>query len=83
MQQDKIKTVFGVVQYTKKGEEAPQFRWQKIGTGFPNKDGSINLVFDFFPTDPNTTIQVRDRLTQEEFEQLQASKPAEEGKENN
>ena len=33
--------------------------WTRIGTAFENKDGSWNLLFDFFPTSPQTTIQMR------------------------
>lgn len=35
--------------------------WTRIGTAFTNRDGSYNLLFDFLPTDPKVTIQVRDR----------------------
>ena len=34
--------------------------WTRIGAAFVNRDGSLNLRFDFFPTDPNTTIQLRE-----------------------
>lgn len=34
-------------------------RWDDIGLGFKNHDGSINLMFFYFPTDPNTKIQLR------------------------
>lgn len=34
--------------------------WTKIGVAFQNNDLSWNLRFDFLPTDPNTTIQLRD-----------------------
>jgi len=33
--------------------------WTRIGVAFENKDGSYNLRFDYVPTDPQTTIQVR------------------------
>ena len=42
----------------KKGEEKKSF-WTRIGTAFPNKDGSYNLLFDYLPTDPGTTVQLR------------------------
>ncbi len=49
------KAIFGVV---KRGEND---YWTRIGTAFVNaKDGSINLRFDFLPTDGTATIQVRD-----------------------
>jgi hypothetical protein len=47
--------LYGVVD---RGEEAKGF-WQRIGAGWKNKDGSVNLRFDFFPTDAKTTIQIR------------------------
>ncbi len=34
--------------------------WTKIGVAFENRDGSWNLKFDFVPTDPATTIQLRE-----------------------
>ncbi len=34
--------------------------WTKIGVGFVNSDGSVNLLFDYIPTDPSITIQLRD-----------------------
>lgn len=35
-------------------------QWTRIGVGFPNKDGSVTLKFDFFPTSPDVSIQLRD-----------------------
>lgn len=40
--------------------------WTRIGVGFENKDGSINLKLDFIPTNPDTTIQVRDMPPRED-----------------
>jgi hypothetical protein len=35
--------------------------WTNLGVAFVNeKDGSLNLRFDYLPTSANTTIQVRD-----------------------
>ena len=34
--------------------------WTRVGVAFENADGSWNLRFDFVPTDPRTTIQLRD-----------------------
>ena len=34
--------------------------WTKIGVAFENRDHSYNLLFDYLPTDPQTTIQLRD-----------------------
>ena len=33
--------------------------WTTIGVAFENSDGSFNLRFDYLPTDPATTIQLR------------------------
>ena len=40
--------------------------WTRIGVAFENKDGSYNLRFDYVPTDPQTTIQIRDFDPKEE-----------------
>ena len=48
------KQLFGAV---RRGERS---YWTRIGAAFINKDGSMNLRFDFFPTDPNTTVQLRE-----------------------
>lgn len=39
--------------------------WTRIGTAFANRDGSLNLRFDYVPTDPQTTVQVREREPKE------------------
>ena len=49
----KMKTVYTVVE---RGE-GKSF-WNRIGTGFVNRDGSINLKLDALPT--NGTLQIRD-----------------------
>jgi hypothetical protein len=41
------------------GSDAKKF-WTRIGTAFENRDGSFNLRFDYFPTNPATTVQLRD-----------------------
>jgi len=43
----------------KRGENDRTY-WTQIGVGFENKDGSWNLLFDYFPTAVGTTIQLRD-----------------------
>ncbi len=42
--------------------------WTRIGTAFENADGSYNQLFDYFPTNPNTTIQFRDPKPREDSE---------------
>lgn len=34
--------------------------WDKIGMGYPNRDGSINLVFNYYPKNQDTKIQIRE-----------------------
>ena len=41
------------------GDDAKKF-WTRIGVAFENRDGSWNLRFDYFPTNPATTVQLRD-----------------------
>lgn len=36
-------------------------RWDEIGVAFDNKDGSVALMFHYFPVDPSTKIQVREK----------------------
>jgi hypothetical protein len=52
----KNKAIYGIVQ---RGEGKKGF-WTRIGIAFVNRDGSLNLRFDYLPTDPGMTIQVRD-----------------------
>lgn len=58
--QSKMKTVFTVVERDKKSH------WVKLGVGFVNQDGSINLKLDGFPT--SGQLQVRDYESPEERE---------------
>ena len=44
-------------------------QWTQLGVTFLNKDGSENLKFNFFPTDPNMTIQLRDPKKADEKEE--------------
>jgi hypothetical protein len=54
------KEIFGVVD---RGENS---FWTRIGVAFVNADSSLNLLFNFVPTDPQTTIQIRDPRPREE-----------------
>ena len=47
--------IFGVVQ--REGME--KGFWTRIGTAFQNQDASWNLRFDYLPTDPTATVQMR------------------------
>lgn len=52
------KVIYGI---TERGEgNNKKSYWTRIGVAFENKDGSFNMRFDFIPTSPDTTIQMRD-----------------------
>ena len=42
--------------------------WMKCGTGFPNKDESINVYLDSIPNKPGFTLQLRE-YTEEDMKQ--------------
>jgi hypothetical protein len=44
----------------------PRHFWTRIGVAFENSDGSLNLVLNFIPTDPETTIQIREPRPRED-----------------
>ncbi len=58
-------------------ERAPgKSYWTRIGVGFVNQDGSINLRLECLPFGPNTSMQIRDydaRDAEREAEQSSAS----------
>jgi len=39
--------------------------WTKIGAGFENKDGSVNMVFDCIPVDGRCQLRVRQEKQEE------------------
>jgi len=55
---DKIMQIKGLNQVVIKGEE--RTLWTRIGTAFPNKDGSYNLVLDYFPAHGRIKLQLRE-----------------------
>lgn len=57
-QQKSMKTVYTVV------EREGKSHWVKLGIGFVNNDGSINLKLDALPT--NHSLQIRDYESPEE-----------------
>lgn len=59
---DKLKVIWGVV---KRGRSD---HWSRLGVAFTNRDGSLNLKFDFLPTNPSTTIQIRDHVPRDATE---------------
>ena len=46
--------------------EGQKDRWTKVGIGFVNRDNSINVVLDAFPT--NGRLQIRERAKAEKKE---------------
>lgn len=53
-----MQALFGVRRF--KGREgADRAIWTRIGTAFPCKDGSWNLVFDYLPSHAGTTVNMR------------------------
>lgn len=59
-----MKQIVGAVERGE-GDEAKSY-WTRIGVGWVNRDGSINLKFDYTPTNVVTTIQLRDFEPREE-----------------
>jgi len=54
--------LYGVRSYQdRNGEERSQ--WTRIGAAFPCRDGSWNLIFDYFPNQVGTTINMRPART--------------------
>lgn len=52
--------VLAMHEYPDKEDESKKHtRWLKVGVGFPNRDGSINLFLDAFPIGTNR-LQVRE-----------------------
>jgi hypothetical protein len=41
------------------GEDKRTF-WTRVGVAFQNADTSWNLLLDYYPTNPSTTLQLRD-----------------------
>ena len=56
--------IYGVV----KREGMEKGFWTRIGTAFENRDGSWNLRFDYVPTDPGVTLQMRRPRAEEDGE---------------
>ena len=52
--------VLAMQEYPDKNDEAKKHtRWLKVGVGWPNRDGSINLYMDAFPVGTNK-LQIRE-----------------------
>lgn len=54
MENNQIYDVFTIIESKK---EDVKNRWNKIGTGFLNRDGSINVILDAYPA--NGRLHVR------------------------
>ena len=56
--------VLAMHEYPDKEDESKKHtRWTRIGVGFPNRDGSINLFLDAFPIGTNKLqVRVDDRV---------------------
>jgi len=65
----KVREIWSIKDFEVKGEKKSD--WKKIGVAFENKDGSLNLMFNLFPTDPSMRIQVRDKREREEKHDIQ------------
>lgn len=61
--ENQIYDVFTIIESNK---EDIKNRWNKIGTGFLNRDGSINVILDAYPA--NGRLQVRLRREKEKSE---------------
>lgn len=59
---DERKDVYTVVEYESQGEQ--KSFWMRVGAGFVNRDGSINVFLDAFPV--NGKLQIRDHKPREE-----------------
>lgn len=47
-----------------KGKEKDKSVWTKVGSAFPNKDGSLNVYLNALPV--NGKLQIRERKEKEE-----------------
>jgi hypothetical protein len=55
----KLHRIIWAAKTVKRSGQDDKTYWTRIGVSFLNEDGSENLSFDFYPTDPNTTLQLR------------------------
>lgn len=55
------------------GADAKKF-WTRIGVAFENRDGSWNLRFDYFPTNPATTVQLREMELRDDDERRERAR---------
>lgn len=64
----KVHRIIWAVKTVKREGQEDKNIWSRIGVTFLNsdKEKSENLHFDFFPTDPETTIQLRFPKAKEE-----------------
>jgi hypothetical protein len=58
MSDKKMMQILGASSRTADGEKKTW--WTKIGVAFQNRDGSINLRFDYLPARDDITVQLRE-----------------------
>jgi hypothetical protein len=76
MQTSTRKSVFTIIEKTQPGSEQKSY-WVRIGSGWVNRDGSLNLKLDALPV--NGMIHVRDYVSEEERAQRRAAAAAQTG----
>ena len=55
-----MKQIWAIKEVEQNGEK--ESFWTRIGVAYENRDGSLNLVFDFFPVrEQIKTIQIREK----------------------
>jgi hypothetical protein len=58
------KVIYGVKTIKREGKEEQDY-WTRIGTAFVNNDDSLNLSLDYYPTNSDMTIQIRNSKEKE------------------
>lgn len=61
----KFKVIYTIVDIPPRNGAPERKHWLRIGTGFPNRDGSFNIKLDALPT--NGTLHMRDPLPADEL----------------
>ncbi len=56
MKNTQLYDVFTIIETNK---DDVKNRWNKIGTGFLNRDGSINVVLDAYPANGRLQVRIR------------------------
>ena len=64
MSQSPSKDVYNIIE-----NEEGKSRWVRVGTAFVNRDSSINVKLDVFPTEGKLQIRERSRRSKSDNEQ--------------